>query len=106
MQNRLIDLPAGLSEMHKLQIFKCIGNPLRKPLRDILEETENDATPSGMTDNEKEVAATTKLKRFLMKTRPQTSTPEPEIVAYTRFVHITVLGWIQANSVSTQRWFF
>ncbi|KAJ5214370.1 hypothetical protein N7449_001539 [Penicillium cf. viridicatum] len=83
MQNRLVDLPAGLSEMHKLQIFKCVGNPLRKPLRDILEETENDATPSGMTDNEKEVAATTKLKRFLMKTRQQTSTPEPEIVAYT-----------------------
>ncbi|KAJ5501442.1 Leucine rich repeat 4 [Penicillium expansum] len=83
MQNRLIDLPVGLSEMHKLQIFKCIGNPLRKPLRDILEETENDATPSGMTDNEKEVAATTKLKRFLMKTRQQTSTPEPEIVTDT-----------------------
>lgn len=92
MQNRLIDLPAGLSEMHKLQIFKCVGNPLRKPLREILEETENDATPSGMTDNEKEVAATTKLKRFLMKTRQQTSTPEPEIVAYTRFVHIMSLG--------------
>ncbi|EKV19696.1 Cell morphogenesis protein Sog2, putative [Penicillium digitatum] len=83
MQNRLTDLPVGLSEMHKLQIFKCIGNPLRKPLRDILEETENDATQSGMTDNEKEVAATTKLKRFLKKTRQQTSTPEPEIVVDT-----------------------
>ncbi|KAJ5445220.1 RAM signaling pathway SOG2 [Penicillium cf. griseofulvum] len=81
MQNRLTDLPAGLSEMHKLQIFKCVGNPLRKPLRDILEETENETTPSVMTDNEKEVAATTKLKRFLMKTRQQTSTPEPEIIA-------------------------
>ncbi|CDM27863.1 RAM signalling pathway, SOG2 [Penicillium roqueforti FM164] len=80
MQNRLIDLPAGLSEMHKLQIFKCVGNPLRKPLREILEETENETTQSGMTDNEKEVAATTKLKRFLMKTRQQTSTPEPEII--------------------------
>ncbi|KGO68510.1 Leucine rich repeat 4 [Penicillium italicum] len=83
MQNRLIDLPVGLSEMHKLQIFKCVGNPLRKPLRDILEETENDSTPSGMTDNEKEVAATTKLKRFFKKARQQTSTPEPEIVADT-----------------------
>ncbi|KAJ6123853.1 Leucine rich repeat 4 [Penicillium samsonianum] len=83
MQNRLIDLPVGLSEMHKLQIFKCVGNPLRKPLREILEETENETTPSGMTDNEKEVAATTKLKRFLMKTRQQTSTPEPEIIADT-----------------------
>lgn len=94
MQNRLIDLPVGLSEMHKLQIFKCIGNPLRKPLRDILEETENDATPSGMTDNEKEVAATTKLKRFLMKTRQQTSTPEPEIVTDTRFVYLMTSKWI------------
>ncbi|KAJ5963571.1 Leucine rich repeat 4 [Penicillium vulpinum] len=83
MQNRLIDLPAGLSEMHKLQIFKCVGNPLRKPLRDILEETENEMTPSGMTDNEKEVAATTKLKRFLMKSRQQTSTPEAEIITDT-----------------------
>ncbi|OQE36312.1 hypothetical protein PENCOP_c012G06718 [Penicillium coprophilum] len=81
MQNRLVDLPVGLSEMHKLQIFKCVGNPLRKPLRDILEETENETTPSVMTDNEKEVAATTKLKRFLNKTRQQTSTPEPEIIA-------------------------
>ncbi|CAG8930879.1 unnamed protein product [Penicillium salamii] len=79
MQNRLSDLPVGLSEMHKLQIFKCAGNPLRKPLRDILEETENEMTPSGMTDNEKEVAATTKLKRFFMKSRQNVTTPEPEV---------------------------
>ena len=94
MQNRLIDLPAGLSEMHKLQIFKCVGNPLRKPLREILEETENETTQSGMTDNEKEVAATTKLKRFLTKTRQQSSTPEPEIIPDTGFVHLTVFRWI------------
>lgn len=84
MQNRLNDLPVGLSEMHKLQIFKCAGNPLRQPLREILEETEGEMTPSGMTDNEKEVAATTKLKRYFMKTRQTASTPEPEIIADTR----------------------
>ncbi|KAJ5326038.1 uncharacterized protein N7506_009140 [Penicillium brevicompactum] len=79
MQNRLNDLPVGLSEMHKLQIFKCAGNPLRQPFRDILEETENEMTPSGMTDNEKEVAATTKLKRYFMKSRQTVTTPEPEV---------------------------
>ncbi|CAG7930416.1 unnamed protein product [Penicillium olsonii] len=79
MQNRLSDLPVGLSEMHKLQIFKCAGNPLRQPLRDILEETENEMTPSGMTDNEKEVAATTKLKKFFLKSRQNVTTPEPEL---------------------------
>lgn len=86
MQNRLSDLPVGLSEMHKLQIFKCAGNPLRQPLRDILEDTENEMTPSGMTDNEKEVAATTKLKRFFMKSLHTVNSPEPEVQTDTRYV--------------------
>lgn len=76
MQNRLDDLPAGLSEMNKLQILKVAGNPLRYPLRRALETCEANIAPS-MTDNEKEVAVTAELKRFL-RTRHAATTPEPE----------------------------
>lgn len=72
-QNRLDDLPLGLSEMSKLQILKVAGNPLRYPLRRLLEATEVEMAPSSLTDNEKEVAVTAELKRFL-KTR-QAATP-------------------------------
>ncbi|KAJ5105450.1 hypothetical protein NUU61_002797 [Penicillium alfredii] len=77
MQNRLDDLPLGLSDMNKLQILKIAGNPLRYPLRRVLESSESEMTPSTMTDNEKEVEVTAELKRFL-KTRQAATTPEPE----------------------------
>lgn len=77
MQNRLDNLPAGLSEMNKLQILKVAGNPLRYPLRRVLEASEADIAPSAMTDNEKEVAVTAELKRFL-RTRHPATTSEPE----------------------------
>ncbi|KAJ5812193.1 hypothetical protein N7474_008494 [Penicillium riverlandense] len=77
MQNRLDDLPPGLSDMNKLQILKVAGNPLQYPLRRTLEDSENDMASSAMTDNEKEVAVTADLKRFL-KVRQQANTPEPE----------------------------
>ncbi|OJJ44704.1 hypothetical protein ASPZODRAFT_71386 [Penicilliopsis zonata CBS 506.65] len=77
MQNRLDDLPFGLSEMSKLQILKVAGNPLRYPLRRVLEASEAEIAPSSMTDNEKEVAVTAELKRFL-KTRHLISTPDAE----------------------------
>ncbi|KAJ5915119.1 hypothetical protein N7454_011231 [Penicillium verhagenii] len=77
MQNRLDDLPAGLSDMNKLQVLKVAGNPLRSPLRRVLEGLEAEMAPSAMSDNEKEVAITAELKRFL-KSRQSASTPEPE----------------------------
>ncbi|EPS28703.1 hypothetical protein PDE_03649 [Penicillium oxalicum 114-2] len=76
MQNRLDDLPMGLSSMNKLQILKIAGNPLRYPLRRVLEASEAEVAHA-MTDNEKEVAVTAELKRFL-KTRQQATTPELE----------------------------
>jgi hypothetical protein len=85
MQNRLDDLPVGLSDMNKLQILKIAGNPLRYPLRRVLEASEAEIAPN-MTDNEKEVAVTAELKRFL-RTRQQATTPEPESSGDTRFVH-------------------
>lgn len=83
MQNRLDELPIGLSDMNKLQILKVAGNPLRWPLRRVLETTEAEMT-SGMTDNEKEVAVTAELKIFL-KNRQIDTTPEPETSADTRY---------------------
>ena len=80
MQNRLDDLPVGLSDMNKLQILKVAGNPLRHPLRRVLEATEADVAPSKMTENEKEVAVTADLKLYL-KSRQAASTPEPEFEA-------------------------
>jgi hypothetical protein len=89
MQNRLEDLPVGLSEMPKLQVIKCAGNPLRAPLRAILEETEAEMAESGMTDNEKEVASTAELKRGL-KARLTATTPEPEVIADSGYVHTMI----------------
>ncbi|KAJ5304835.1 uncharacterized protein N7443_004495 [Penicillium atrosanguineum] len=78
MQNRLDDLPTGLSEMNKLQILKIAGNPLRYPLRRVLEASEAEITSSGMTDNEKEVAVTAELKRFLRTRQQAATTPDPD----------------------------
>lgn len=70
MQNRLDDLPLGISDMNKLQILKVAGNPLRYPLRRLLESSETEFAPSSLTDNEKEVAVTAELKRFLKTKQP------------------------------------
>ncbi|KAL5342573.1 RAM signaling pathway protein-domain-containing protein [Aspergillus crustosus] len=73
MQNRLDELPLGISDMNKLQILKVAGNPLRFPLRKLLETSETEiASSSTMTDNEKEVAVTAELKRFLKTRQPIT----------------------------------
>ena len=85
MQNRLEDLPLGLSDMSKLQILKVAGNPLRHPLRGVLEDSESRIAPS-MSDNEKEVAVTAGLKRFL-KTRQLDSAPEIEGNSEPRYEH-------------------
>lgn len=83
MQNRLDDLPLGLSDMSKLQILKVAGNPLRHPLRGALEDSESRIAPS-MSDNEKEVAVTAGLKRFL-KTRQLDAAPEIESHSDSRY---------------------
>ncbi|PYH47476.1 putative cell morphogenesis protein Sog2 [Aspergillus saccharolyticus JOP 1030-1] len=70
MQNRLDDLPLGISDMNKLQILKVAGNPLRYPLRRLIESSETEFGPSSLTDNEKEVAVTAELKRFLKTKQP------------------------------------
>ncbi|KAL4921247.1 RAM signaling pathway protein-domain-containing protein [Aspergillus aurantiobrunneus] len=70
MQNRLDDLPLGISDMNKLQILKVAGNPLQYPLRRVLETSEAEIASSTMTDNEKEVALTAELKRFLKTRQP------------------------------------
>lgn len=75
MQNRLDELPHGLSDMSKLQILKVAGNPLRVPLRQALEDSESQIAHSHMSDNEKEVAVTAELKRFL-KTRQLDTTSD------------------------------
>ncbi|KAL2013821.1 hypothetical protein VTN00DRAFT_1346 [Thermoascus crustaceus] len=77
MQNRLDDLPTGLSEMNKLQILKVAGNSLKYPLRRVLEAKEAEVSDLPMTDNEKEVAVTAELKRFLKSRQPAT-TPDTE----------------------------
>lgn len=87
MQNRLDDLPLGVSDMNKLQILKVAGNPLRNPLRELLETSETDIAPSTMTDNEKEVAVTAELKRFL-KNKQLSTTPENEKGNDARLEHL------------------
>jgi hypothetical protein len=77
MQNRLDDLPSGLADMNKLQILKVANNYLKYPLIRVLETKENEVASLSLTDNEKEVAVTAELKRFL-RSRRQGTTPEPE----------------------------
>lgn len=89
MQNRLDELPPGLSDMNKLQILKIAGNPLRYPLRRVLEASEADIAPSSMTDNEKEVAVTAELKRFLKARQPVTP-PELESGSETRYATLAL----------------
>ncbi|KAL4755257.1 hypothetical protein BDW72DRAFT_56614 [Aspergillus terricola var. indicus] len=72
MQNRLDDLPLGVSDMNKLQILKVAGNPLRYPLRKVIETSEAEIASSMMSDNEKEVALTAELKRYLKARQPVT----------------------------------
>ncbi|KAL4927169.1 putative cell morphogenesis protein Sog2 [Aspergillus undulatus] len=72
MQNRLDDLPLGVSDMNKLQVLKVAGNPLRYPLRKVLETSEAEIASSKMSDNEKEVEITAELKRFLKTRQPFT----------------------------------
>lgn len=60
--------------MNKLQILKVAGNPLRYPLRRLLETSETEIGLS-ITDNEKEVAVTAELKKFL-KTKQPVAAPE------------------------------
>ena len=69
-QNRLEDLPLGLSDMNKLQILKVSGNTLKYPLRRVLESKEGEVASTSMTDNEKEVAVTAALKRYLKSRQP------------------------------------
>lgn len=76
MQNRLDELPLGIADMNKLQILKVAGNPLRYPLRRVLETSEAEIAPSSMTDNEKEVAVTAELKKFLKSKQPANADPE------------------------------
>lgn len=84
MQNRLDDLPTGLSEMNKLQILKVAGNSFKYPLRRVLETKETELADLPMTDNEKEVAVTAELKRFL-KSRQPVATPDPESGSEARY---------------------
>lgn len=86
-QNRLDELPLGLSDMNKLQILKVAGNPLRPSLQRLLEAPDADVTSSAMTDNEKEVALTAELKRFL-KTKQPVTTPESEIRYGVAVIHL------------------
>ncbi|PGH27497.1 hypothetical protein AJ80_00738 [Polytolypa hystricis UAMH7299] len=66
MQNLLDDLPAELSKMNKLQVLKVSGNVLKYPLKRVLEMKEADISMlADITDNEKEAAITSGLKKYL-----------------------------------------
>lgn len=63
--------------MNKLQIVKVSGNFLKYPLRRVLENKESEVASLPMSTNEKDIAVTAELKRFLSY-RKQSSTAEPE----------------------------
>jgi hypothetical protein len=65
VHNRVEDLPTELCEMNKLQILKIAKNPLRFKLKKIVEAKEAEVSYSEMTDQERETAVTTEIKRHL-----------------------------------------
>ena len=69
MYNKVEELPSSLCEMNKLQILKVAENPLRFRLRRTIDSTELELATSALTDNEKEIAITSEIKRFLRDER-------------------------------------
>jgi hypothetical protein len=70
MHNRVDDLPPELCEMTKLQILKIQENPLRFKLKKVIEGKEAEVAPLEMTENEKEIAITAEIKRYLREFQP------------------------------------
>lgn len=69
MHNRVDDLPTSLCDMNKLQILKVAENPLRFRLRRVVDQKEQEVANTTLTDNEKELAITVEIKRFLQDER-------------------------------------
>jgi Leucine-rich repeat (LRR) protein len=70
VHNRVDDLPAELCEMTKLQILKIQENPLRFKLKKVIEGKEAEVAPLEITENEKEIAVTAEIKRYLKELQP------------------------------------
>ncbi|KAI5285720.1 RAM signaling network component, partial [Ascosphaera acerosa] len=78
MQNHIADLPDEVGDMAQLHILKLTGNPLKPPLKRIVErhgsavQGERDAPPPGgraPADKDKDPSLTMEIKRFLKKRR-------------------------------------
>ena len=63
MYNKVEELPSSLADMNKLQILKVAENPLRFRLRRTIDSTELELATSALTDNDKEIAKTSEIKR-------------------------------------------
>ena len=70
VHNRVDDLPVELCEMTKLQILKIQENPLRFKLKKVIEGKEAEVAPLEITENEKEIAVTAEIKRYLKESQP------------------------------------
>ena len=70
VHNRVDDLPVELCEMSQLQILKIQENPLRFKLKKVIEGKEADVARLEITENEKEIAVTAEIKRFLKELQP------------------------------------
>lgn len=78
VHNRVDDLPTELCEMNKLQILKIAKNPLRFKLKKIVEAKEAEVSYSEMTDQERETAVTTEIKRHLRELQQATAPVDVE----------------------------
>lgn len=70
MHNRVDDLPVELCKMTKLQILKIQENPLRFKLKKIIEAKEAEVASLDITENEKEIAVTAEIKRYMKELQP------------------------------------
>lgn len=70
VHNRIEDLPFELCEMTSLQILKLQDNPLRYKLKNVIMAKEAGITPLALKENEREIAVTAEIKKYLRELHP------------------------------------
>ncbi|KAL9617178.1 MAG: hypothetical protein Q9160_008032 [Pyrenula sp. 1 TL-2023] len=70
MHNRIEDLPYSMSDMNQLQIIKMANNPMRFRLQSIVEKKGGEMDAMQANENEREIAVTVEIKKYLRELQP------------------------------------
>ena len=70
MHNKIEDLPFSMCDMTQLQIIKMSNNPMRFRLKNIVEKKGSEMDVAKANENEKEIAITLEIKKYLRESQP------------------------------------